>query len=196
MQVSYGRLQNVPVLFQADIKRTTASISYNRPMRRGNWASTVVWGRDDERLGDSNAYLFESTLNLFEKNHFYTRLELVDKIGLFADNIYGRPGIGGCKLVVVPNTPTGPGKGGFFPIVRDHFPRPATDPCLPVLNYPHRIGAFTFGGVRDLMSDWKIRVGLGADTTFYHKPMDLDAIYGEQPVSFRVFLRFRLGGTR
>jgi hypothetical protein len=200
MQFSYGHLVDVPVLFTANIKRTTASISYNKPIgRRSSWASSLIWGRDAEQLGNSNAYLFESTFNLVDKNHFYSRLELVDKIGLFADNIYGRPGIGGCKLVVVPTLPGLPGlpgKGSFFPVIEDHFPRPPTDPCLRVLNYPHRVGAFTFGGVRDLLTDSKIRVGIGADTTFYHKEMDLDSVYGEQPISFRVFLRFRLDGGR
>jgi hypothetical protein len=50
--------------------------------------------------------------------------------------------------------------------------------------------------VRDLIADGKVRIGLGADTTFYHKPVDLDPVYGIQPVSFRVFLRFRLDGAR
>jgi hypothetical protein len=34
-------------------------------------------------------------------------------------------------------------------------------------------------------------VGLGADVTFYSKPGALDAAYGDRPVSFQVFLRFR-----
>jgi hypothetical protein len=196
MQVSYGRILKASVLFPTDIKRTTASISYNRPIgRRGNWASSLIWGRDDEPLGDTNAYLFESTLNFLDKNHFYTRLELVDKVALFAANIFGRPGVGGCEYKDAPITAP-PGKKNGFPIVKHHIPGPPTDPCLPILNTSHRVGAFTFGGTRDLVADRKIRVGLGADTTFYHKPADLDLIYGEQPISFRVFLRFRLDRAR
>jgi hypothetical protein len=34
-------------------------------------------------------------------------------------------------------------------------------------------------------------MGLGADVTLYSKPEVLDAAYGDQPVSFQIFLRFR-----
>jgi hypothetical protein len=54
-----------------------------------------------------------------------------------------------------------------------------------------RIGAYTFGGVRDLASSSYGTVGLGADVTFYSKPVALDPVYGKNPVSFHVFLRFR-----
>jgi hypothetical protein len=56
-----------------------------------------------------------------------------------------------------------------------------------------RIGAYTFGGVRDLVHSPQLQVGLGADVTFYSKPAELDPIYGRNPVSFRVFLRLRPG---
>ncbi len=59
-----------------------------------------------------------------------------------------------------------------------------------------RIGAFTFGGVRDLVQNAKWQVGLGADVTFYAKPAALDAAYGRNPVSFEVFLRLRPGEMR
>jgi hypothetical protein len=36
-------------------------------------------------------------------------------------------------------------------------------------------------------------MGLGADVTFYSKPAALDAAYGDRPVSFQIFLRFRPG---
>ena len=38
-----------------------------------------------------------------------------------------------------------------------------------------------------------MQVGIGADVTFYSKPAVLDAVYGENPVSFRIFLRLRSG---
>jgi hypothetical protein len=55
----------------------------------------------------------------------------------------------------------------------------------------YRIGAYTFGGVRDLVESHDWRLGLGADVTFYSKPSALDATYGTNPVSFRIFLRVR-----
>jgi hypothetical protein len=62
----------------------------------------------------------------------------------------------------------------------------------------YRIGAYTFGGERDLIrhdttQDHSWRLGLGADVTVYSKPAVLDASYGNYPVSFQIFLRLRPG---
>jgi hypothetical protein len=56
-----------------------------------------------------------------------------------------------------------------------------------------RIGAYTFGGVRDLVQNHTWQLGLGADVTVYSKPAVLDASYGNFPVSFQIFLRMRPG---
>jgi hypothetical protein len=66
------------------------------------------------------------------------------------------------------------------------FPNAATHPA-------YRIGAYTFGGVRDLLHNDRWQLGLGGDVTFYSKPPVLDPIYGNNPVSFHVFLRVRPG---
>jgi hypothetical protein len=58
----------------------------------------------------------------------------------------------------------------------------------------YRIGAYTFGGERDLIQDRAWQLGLGADVTVYSKPGVLDASYGDYPVSFQIFLRVRPGG--
>lgn len=68
------------------------------------------------------------------------------------------------------------------------FPSSPTHPSF-------RVGAYTFGGVRDLVQDFKWQVGLGADVTFYSKPSVLDSVYGSNPVSFHVFLRIRPGSA-
>jgi hypothetical protein len=57
----------------------------------------------------------------------------------------------------------------------------------------YRIGAYTFGGTRDLAQTRAYQLGLGADVTVYSKPGVLDAAYGNFPVSFQVFLRIRPG---
>ena len=71
------------------------------------------------------------------------------------------------------------------------FPLAATHPA-------YRIGAYTFGGVRDLIQrnlvdDHAWQLGVGADVTFYSKPGVLDVAYGDHPLSFQVFLRMRPG---
>ncbi len=66
------------------------------------------------------------------------------------------------------------------------FPSAAVHPA-------YRIGAYTFGGVRDLVQNRAYQLGLGADVTVYSKPAVLDAAYGNRPVSFQIFLRVRPG---
>ncbi len=56
-----------------------------------------------------------------------------------------------------------------------------------------RIGAYTFGGVRDIVQNEHWQVGLGADFSVYSKPSVLNAYYGEHPLGVRVFLRIRPG---
>ena len=59
----------------------TASLIYNRPIRRGNWNSMLLWGRN-ESLQDGNvgnAYLLESTLHFLRQNNIWTRIENVDR---------------------------------------------------------------------------------------------------------------------
>ena len=68
------------------------------------------------------------------------------------------------------------------------FPQAAIHPA-------YRIGAYTFGGVRDLIQDGAWQLGLGADMTVYSKPGVLDAAYGSFPVSFQIFLRMRPGNS-
>jgi hypothetical protein len=159
LQVSYGHLADPEAIEPGDINRTTASISYNRSWLDGNWATTLIWGHNQEEHHTLNSYLLESTVNFFQKNYFYTRLELADKTDvLFEENIFGKPG-----LTVRP----------------------------PELDEPLRVGAFTFGGVRDVFAHPKFIAGIGGDFTFYHVPGSLESVYGSNPTSFHIFLRFR-----
>jgi hypothetical protein len=56
-----------------------------------------------------------------------------------------------------------------------------------------RIGAYTFGGARDLVQNSRWQLALGADLTFYSKPSALNSAYGDNPVSFQLFVRIRPG---
>jgi len=169
MQFSYGHLVNPEAIEPGNLKRLTASVSYNRPWSDGNWATSLIWGRNHERAGNSNSYLLESTANFLDKNYLYTRLELADKPGLLEENIFGRRGLDQFQVVGGRVTP-GPLFERFF-----------------------RVGAFTLGGVRDIVADSKFRLGIGADITFYHVPEGLKPIYGSSPTSVHVFLRIRPG---
>jgi len=81
-QYSVGQLHSPESLFPTEeLRRMTASVMYNRPLHSGNWASLLLWGRN-ESLADGNvgnAYLLESTLNFARRNYIWTRIENVDR---------------------------------------------------------------------------------------------------------------------
>jgi hypothetical protein len=56
-----------------------------------------------------------------------------------------------------------------------------------------RIGAYTFGGARELWNTEKVSFAIGSDLTFYSKPAMLDRLYGSNPVSWKLFFRVRPG---
>ena len=158
MQVSHGFLKNPEALEPGDVRRTTASISYNRRFERGNWASSLIWGRNHEshdgEIFNLNGYVAESTVKFLDRNYLYSRLELADKNQLLraADRI---------SLGITDEHPS------------------------------FRIGAYTFGGARDIWNTEKTSLAIGSDLTFYSKPSILDPIYGSNPVSWKLFFRVR-----
>ena len=113
-QYSIARLHSPEQLFPGeDTLRMTASVMYDRPihsghsMRRsesvpagdagdadhasgvsendwGNWATTLVWGRNEDLPGGEvfNSYLLESTLRFARHNYAWTRIENVDRTNL------------------------------------------------------------------------------------------------------------------
>jgi hypothetical protein len=69
LQYSMAHLHSPEELAPEDnVRRMTASVAYNRPIDRGNWASRLAWGRNqslvDGKVG--NGYLLESTLDFLE----------------------------------------------------------------------------------------------------------------------------------
>jgi hypothetical protein len=160
-QVSYGFLRSPEGQEpDADVRRVTASVQYNKRFDRGNWASALVWGRNHiSEHGEArnlNGYTFESTVNFLDKNYAYTRLELVDKDELLR----------------------------------------ASDRALLGVTSDHpsfRVGAYTTGFARDLWNTDKLSFAVGSDVTFYSKPAALDPVYGQRPVSWKLFFRLRPG---
>jgi hypothetical protein len=82
-QVSYGFLRSPENQDPGvDIRRATASVQHNKTFHRGNWASSLIWGRNHvsgDEIHNLNGYTAETTVNFLDKNYFYARLELVDK---------------------------------------------------------------------------------------------------------------------
>ncbi len=84
-QISHGHLNEPEEHEPGDIDRTTASLTYNRPLSRGNWATSLIWGRNHKRSGHGNlnGYLLESSLQFLDRNYVFGRAENVDREGLF-----------------------------------------------------------------------------------------------------------------
>ena len=81
-QYSIAHLASPEALHPAeDLERMTASVMYNRPLTHGNWASTLLWGRNRSLDTGSvwNGYLAESTLRFAERNYVWGRFENVDR---------------------------------------------------------------------------------------------------------------------
>lgn len=54
-----------------------------------------------------------------------------------------------------------------------------------------RIGAYTVGATREIWNTESLSLAVGSDLTFYTKPTVLDTLYGNAPVSWRLFFRLR-----
>jgi hypothetical protein len=81
-QYSFAHLTSPEELHPGeDVQRMTASIMYNRRFSRGNWASTLLWGRNHVlSTGENfNGYLAESTLQFATNERVWTRIENVDR---------------------------------------------------------------------------------------------------------------------
>jgi hypothetical protein len=94
-QVSTGRIAQPegrePVDNQGDQERTTASLSYSKPLGTGRaWSSSLIWGRnhDTGSQHNLNSYLVESALPIHHSNFVTGRIELVDRDELSVPGIY------------------------------------------------------------------------------------------------------------
>jgi len=163
-QYSYGRLEKPEALEPGNQQRQTASVEYNRPLSNGI-------------LGSGNwatTLVWGRVQKDFE--NFPLNSYLLESTLNFRQKNYAYTRF---ELV---------DKDELFP--NDSFP---DNPFPGEHDHPYRIGAYTFGGVRDLIHNHYWQLGLGGDVTFYFTPSLLDAAYGNSPVSFHVFLRLRPG---
>jgi hypothetical protein len=86
-QVSTGRLTHPEALEPGDQIRTTASLSYSKPLPGGSWSSSLIWGRNHYTATQMNAnsFLAESVIPVHKMNFLTGRFELVDKNELFPE---------------------------------------------------------------------------------------------------------------
>jgi hypothetical protein len=164
--------------------RSTASLMYVRPLGNGTWATSLIWGRNNDlsytqtpnipvlprgirplhivsvptRIPQQlyNSYLAETTLRL-KRNWFWGRAESADRDSTF-----------------------------FY----------EESPFVLLVDEQRlaRVQAYTTGYEREL--PWHLRyatAGMGGQVTFYHVPPFLDPIYGSHQVGVQLFFKVRLG---
>lgn len=166
MQYSYAHLVHPEALEPDNINRQTASVIYNRPRPK------LMIG-DLEYLSGDNW----TTSLIWGRNHKLLQRTVQNSYLLESVLQFKRKYYAFTRLELVD-------KDELFPA--QVFPN-----VDPALERSFRIGAYTFGGTRDIAEAAGFQIGLGADLTFYSKSRLLDPVYGDNPVSFRVFLRVR-----
>src|SRR5579872_486952 len=95
-QYSFAHLTSPEAIHPGeDVQRMTASVMFNHPWSGGNWASTLLWGRNHSLSSGENfnGYLVESTLRFAHRNNIWTRIENVDRTTeLLLDGLPEPPG--------------------------------------------------------------------------------------------------------
>lgn len=86
-QVSYGHLISPEQLApNVDVDRLSASVTYNKAFKSGNWQTTIAYGENWNSPGNAlPAYLAESAVTFSEKYTFFGRGEFVYKDELFQE---------------------------------------------------------------------------------------------------------------
>ena len=187
-QVSVGRINNREATHPLrDTLRSTASVMYVRPGARGRWATSVIWGRNNDLAYTAqpvaatsttlaprhivtvptrvprqiyNSFLVESTVRWRDRNWAWGRAESVDKD----------------STLLYEEAP-------YVSLVDER--RFA------------RVQAYTGGYERELpvSTSW-LSPAIGGQFTVFHVPASLSPVYGENPASAQLFVRVRVGQAK
>ena len=161
-QVSYGYLTEPETLEEGDVKRMTASLSWNKPRPSGSTALTLAWGRNWKIGGSYDAYLAELTRLYGWGGSIYWRAEITQ-----VETDVLRTGVhtfqGGRKKAHVVE----PGARDF-------------------------VGSFTLGATKTLWRPRGWDAAIGGQVMSYGVPGSLVPFYGEMPWSGQVFFRLRV----
>ena len=83
LQLSAGRLKEAEAGEfsepRRDVKKATASATYNRAYQRSVWATTVGWGRNSELDHATHAVLAESVVTRADRDTWFGRFEIASK---------------------------------------------------------------------------------------------------------------------
>ncbi|HEY3043656.1 MAG TPA: hypothetical protein VGJ39_06510 [Vicinamibacterales bacterium] len=176
-QISTGHLNDPEELEPGDIQRTTTSGSWFKRDGDDYTAVTVAYGVNAADHGRRHAVLGEVTRH-FGLNSLYARTEVLQVETAALQPCCTILPLGGVSLP--PTCPSVVHCVGDF---------------VPDLNRRDTVGAFTFGGVRDVLRWRGFEGGFGGAATFYAVPDRLTSTHGDHPVSFQLFFRLRPPAT-
>jgi hypothetical protein len=84
LQISHGSIKSAEALSpDVDVRRTTASASYNLRLENGLWQTTAAWGRNVHHGQSLGGFLLESAASIGAKHTLFGRFERVEKDELF-----------------------------------------------------------------------------------------------------------------
>jgi len=177
LQTSAGRLHSPEPLFPTiNTNRVSASAMYNHAWSSGWSQTTVAWGRNYQLNIDTlDAWLLESAVNFSNAHTFFTRYENVQKDDLLtlaqAQSLSAGGGLVGFRI---------PDFHPFF--INGH----------PVLHI-YTVNRFTLGYIYDFAVGEYTRWGIGASGSVAIVPEALKTFIGNDPLSFLIFGRVKLG---
>jgi hypothetical protein len=94
LQASFAALESPEELHpETDTERSIVSVMHNRPSARGNWQTTLAWGRNRNDPGLTlDAFLLESALTASVRHTLLARFEIAEKDELVSeeDPLHGR----------------------------------------------------------------------------------------------------------
>ena len=161
-QVSHGFLTRPEALEEGDVRRTTASGSWQRARGEGSTSVTLAWGRNDKLGGPYDTYLAELTRAYGTSGAVFWRIESTQ-----VETDVLRTGVH-----------TFQGGRKFAHIVED--------------GRRDFVGAFSIGATKTLLRPRSWDIAAGGMVTAYAVPGALAPFYGEQPPwSFQIFFRVR-----
>jgi hypothetical protein len=165
-----------------DMQRMTASVTYNRPLARGNWQTTAAWGRNKRGSRASPAGSSTSANDLPAHLHF----------GPDGTIAFVTPGAiqNAWLLESTANV-------ARWHTVYGRVERAQKDELFPPPDPRHAtvygVGRLTLGYIFDLPVETPFRMGLGVSASLMGLPSELHEAYGSSPRGFMTFFRMLLG---
>jgi hypothetical protein len=192
MQFSLGRINNREETHPLrDTFRTSASVTYARPLPAGHWVSTLIWGRNhDLEFTQQPQSLTQIGLDATRQktNRLYHLVNVPTRVPGYIYNSY-----------LAESTLHFRRKNWIWGRVehvdRDSYLLFEEAPFVRLVEEQRftRVQVYTAGYERQLPLDTRwLNAGLGGQINLYGVPANLKAIYGARPTGVQLFMRFRL----